>query len=253
VTDPLTALVPALEVDERVVGLILGGSRGKGLGVDQSDWDLYLVLADGVAAAEVLPTLDLSHPRLDVCSAMTVAELAAHAEVGTSEEWNRYNFAHLVPVVDKTHGELQRICDAKEFLPEAVTEPRAAALLDAYVNSYYRSLKNARDGDQPASRLDAAESVARLIGFAFCAEQRVAPYNKFLAWELGTHPLRGAWFPPRDAVSGLLEILSTGGVRAQAAQFVRVEAQAREFGHAAVLEAWGEWSLQAMRSGDARG
>jgi hypothetical protein len=184
---------------------------------------------------------------------MTVAELAAHAAVGTSQEWNRYNFAHLIPVVDKTGGELQRICDEKEFLPEAVTKPCAVALLDAYVNSYYRSLKNARDGNEPASRLDAAEAVSRLVSFAFCVEQRVAPYNKFLAWELSRHPLRGRWFTPGDAVSGLLEIVSTGDLRAQAAQFVRVEAQARNLGHATVLDAWGEWSLQAVRAGDARG
>jgi hypothetical protein len=184
---------------------------------------------------------------------MTVSELAAHAAVGSAEEWNRYNFAHLVPVVDKTHGELQRICDGKEFLPEALAESRAAALLDAYVNSYYRSLKNDRDGNQHAARLDAGESVARLIAFAFCAERRVAPYNKFLAWELAKHPLGGRWFHPGDAVSGLLEILSTGDVGAQAAQFVRVEAQARDLGHADLLDAWGGWSLHAMRAGDARG
>ena len=38
-------------------------------------------------------------------------------------------------------------------------------------------------------RLDAAESVAWLLDVVFALAGRVRPYNKYLAWELRTHPL----------------------------------------------------------------
>jgi len=68
---------------------------------------------------------------------------------------------------------------------------RARARLDAYVNSYYRTLENARDGNRSAAGLDAAESFSNLLEFVFAAERRVRPYNKYLEWELGTHPRPG--------------------------------------------------------------
>lgn len=245
----MAALLPALEADDRVLGLIVGGSRGKSFGTEASDWDFYLVLRDGVSPEDVLAGLDLAHPRLDLCGALTVDELVAYAPVDSPEEWKRYNFVHLTPAFDRTGGLLQELCDAKELLPPEVARARSAALLDGYVNSYYRSVKNARDANLLASGLDAAESVTHLVALAFTAEQRVPPYNKFLAWELAVHPLRGQWWPGPEPAQGLLEVVRSADLGLQASFFRRVEEQARDLGYGDVLDAWGAASLRGMRAG----
>lgn len=252
-TDPLPRLKASLERDTRVLGLIVGGSRGKGLGTDASDWDVYVVVADDVDPAGVRLDIDAGHPRLDLCAVLTLKAFAEHAVVGAPDEWNRYNFAHLAPSFDRTGGSLQRLCDDKEFLPPGVAAARASGLLDAYVNSYYRSLKNQRDGNADAARLDAVESVPLLLSFVFTAERRARPYNKFLAWELKVHPLRFNWWPTAEAVNGLVRLASVADAAAQAAHFRHAEAQARTLGFGGVLDSWGPLSLDAMRNGSAGG
>lgn len=63
--------------------------------------------------------------------------------------------------------------------------------LDGWVNFAYRALKSGRDGRALEARLDAAESVPWLLDVVFATKARVRPYNKYLAWELRTHPLDG--------------------------------------------------------------
>lgn len=248
-SDPLVALVPVLAVDDRVVGLVVGGSRGKGLATSASDWDVYLVIANGVNAEDVLAELDLSHPQLDLCAVLTVDEFEAHAQPGSADAWNSYNFAHLRPTLDKTGGTLQKLCDAKEYIPAEVSRDAGAALLDGYINSCFRSLKNYHDGNLTASGLDAAESVPQLVAFAFAAERRVAPYNKFLSWELAAHPLANAWWTTIEPVDGLLRIVRSGSLESQARQFNRLEPIARRLGFASTLDAWGEGQLNELRRG----
>lgn len=252
-TDPLQTLLTAVGSDERVIGVVVGGSRGKGLATVASDWDVYLLLADGVARETLLRELDLSHPGLDLCAAFTIDKFAEYALPETAEEWNAYNFAHLTPTLDRTGGSLQGLCDAKEFIPEELARERGTAVLDEYINSYYRSMKNHRDGNIPAACLDAAESVPRLVAFAFTAELRVPPYNKFLAWELATHPLAMAWWPSANPVDGLLGIVRSASLQSQAAQFRLVERYGRTLGYGDIIDAWGTWSLTALRSGSLQG
>ncbi|WP_405594487.1 hypothetical protein [Streptomyces sp. NBC_01092] len=59
----------------------------------------------------------------------------------------------------------------------------AADWLDAYVNSLYRSVKNARDGRLLAARLDTADSIRALLEFLFALNRRPRPYDKYLQWE----------------------------------------------------------------------
>ena len=73
--------------------------------------------------------------------------------------------------------------------------------LDGWVNFAYRALKNDRDGRPLEARLDAAESVPWLLDVVFAIAGRVRPYNKYLPWELRTHPLDG-W--PADDLLALV-------------------------------------------------
>ncbi len=237
--------------DARVVGLVVGGSRGKGLGTANSDWDVYVVVQSGDDVARVrVALLAGASQGIDLCGVFTLAQFEGHAAVGDSDEWNRYNFAHLVPALDRTPGGLlQGLCDGKEWLPEPVASHRAWAALDAYLNSYYRALMNRRDGNQVAASLDAAEAVPSLLQFVFTAERRVRPYNKFLAWELTTHPLERQWWPTLDVMSLLLDVVRSGSLTSLAAVFRHVEREARELGLGDIVDAWGGSATSAMRRG----
>lgn len=234
----------------------MGGSRGKGLGTEDSDWDVYVVVQREHDVPRVRDDLsdDVVPGVIDVCAVFTLDQFAKHAAVGAGDEWNRYNFAHLVPSLDRTPEQvLQRLCDEKEWLPEEVAVARAGGALDAFLNSYYRALKNSRDGNALAASLDAAEAVPRLLDFVFAAERRVRPYNKFLAWELRVHPLERDWWPTADVPSLLVDVVTTGSLTLLAAVFNAVDQQARALGMGQVIDDWGVRAVDAMRRGRARG
>lgn len=241
---------------DAVVGVVVGGGRGKGVFTDQSDWDVYLVVRDGEDPGSLRSTLARDGPadRVELCGVFTVEQFEAHAAIGGAEEWNRYNFAHLVPELDRTPGRvLQHLCDAKEWLPEHVAAQRAPVALDAFLNAYYRALKNERDGYEIAAALDAAEAVTGLLNFVFTVERRVRPYNKFLAWELARHPLARAWWPGPDAPSLLLHVLRRGTPAHLAPIFRTLERQVRALGLGQVVDDWGTEAVSALRGGVARG
>jgi hypothetical protein len=118
----------------------------------------------------------------------------------------------------------------------AVDPASAAGPLDAYVNSYYRSAKNARLGLELASLLDGQESIPWFLEFLFAVHGRVRPYNKWLAWELQHHPL-----PParnRLLLGRLERIARTGELAEQQALFREAERLARAHGLGATIDAW---------------
>ena len=66
--------------------------------------------------------------------------------------------------------------------------------LGGYINSTYRSLRNRMVGIELGAELDSAESLPNLLTAIFAFESRVRPFNKYLEWELRTHPLgEPAW------------------------------------------------------------
>jgi hypothetical protein len=109
----------------------------------------------------------------------------------------------------------------------------AAEPLDGYVNSYYRSAKNARAGLGLATLLDAQESIPHYLQFLFAVHGRVRPYNKWLEWELQEHPL-----PVAVDLARLEKIARTGDLTEQQALFRDTEALAREHGHGATIDGW---------------
>lgn len=244
-SDAFNSVVSAAERDDRIVGVVLGGSRGKGLGSSRSDYDVYLVVADGTDPTAIEPYVDYTDG-IDLVGVWTASAFADYA-IGDGNDWNRYNFAHLRPAIDKL-GSLQGLCDAKEWLPATEARATAARLLDAYLNYRFRAAKNHADGNLEAAALDAAESTLVMLDFIFTAERRARPYNKFLSWELATHALANDWgismlpsTPP--------QLVRTADAALQAGCFRSVEDVARQLGYEAILDAWRPSELAQMRSG----
>ncbi|MFG3127923.1 hypothetical protein ACGFZU_09500 [Streptomyces tendae] len=233
------AFVARAIADPAVVGLVLKGSHAhEGMTTRYSDHDLYVVLAEGAATG--LAALDgFRSARLDLV-------VVTAAEFDRLGDWERYAIARARVLLDRLGGRISRTVAAKGRLGVAEASRVAAARLDAYANAHYRSLKNARDRNPLAARLDAADSLGFLLELLFALDRRPRPYNKYLEWELDRFPLPG--WDTRRLLTALGRITGTGDVDVdvQRELFGRVEAVARAAGHAATLDAWGD-DLGLMR------
>ncbi|MEU8845562.1 hypothetical protein AB0C70_04825 [Streptomyces sp. NPDC048564] len=239
------AFVALAMADPAVVGLVLKGSRAHdGMATEHSDHDLYVVLADG-AATDLRRFTGHRTSRLDLVI-VSLAEFRAAGMPGHE----RYALARARIVLDRPaggitdFGGIAEILAAKARLSADEAFRTAGSWLDAYANSLYRSVKNDRDGEPLAARLDATDGVGHLLELLFALDRRPRPYNKYLRWELARHPLPG-W--DGDALLGAVDRISaTGDVAVQRGLFAHVEASARREGHGAVLDAWGA-DLRLMR------
>ncbi|WP_435220339.1 hypothetical protein [Streptomyces sp. Tue6028] len=238
---PLTydALVERATADSSVVGLVLKGSRAHdGMITRHSDHDLYVVVADD-ATTDLARFAGHRTAELDLV-VVSLTEFRAAGMPG----FERYALARARIVLDRLDGGIARILADKARLGADEAFQDARGRLDAYANSLYRSVKNHRDGQALAARLDAADSVRFLLELLFALDRRPRPYNKYLEWELARHPLPG-W--DTDVLLRALDRISaTGDVSEQRLLFAHVEATARKAGHGEVLDAWGE-DLALMR------
>lgn len=226
-------LVEDARCDPNIVGLVLGGSRGKGAYIrEYTDYHAYVILTDGASTDEYLRRFPSRHGDSVEYLFHSLDGFRKHALPGTESRWNAYTFAHVEPVVDKLDGEIGRIVRAK-----GVASPGADAdSLDGYINAYYRSARNLGDGRVLESHLDAAESVSWFLEFLFAAHGRVRPYNKWLIWELQNHPLEPPWAP--DVPRRLEQLVTTGDLPEQRLLFADAEAFARHRGLDEVIDAW---------------
>ena len=199
-----------------------------------SDYDVGVVVRDDALAA-----FDARWPyrrgeAIEVMSS-TLDGLRAHAELGTPSEWARYQYAHAKLLLDKT-GEVAGVLEEKSRLPADQARTVAAATIDAFVNSGYRSLRNRSRGLERAARLDASESIPHLLTAVFALEGRIRPWNKYLEWELSNHPLD----EPEWAVDSFLDRIDglPSSAAAQHAMFVDLERVARRRGFGEVIDGW---------------
>ena len=142
-------------------------------------------------------------------------------------DWLRPAVLWVEPLLDTDGVVAAQLREITTVDPATAGEP-----LDGYVNQLYRSLKNARVGEELGSLLDAQESIPWFLQFVFTVHGRVRPYNKWLAWELREHPL------PVDVDLELLRRVGRGDVDAQHALFRQAEAIARDAGLGAVIDGW---------------
>ncbi|UUU22930.1 hypothetical protein [Streptomyces sp. DSM 40750] len=233
------AFVELAAADPAVVGLVLKGSRAhEGMTTEHSDHDLYVVLADG-ATSDLTRFAGRRTPELDLV-VLSLDEFRAAGMPG----FERYALARARVVLDRLDGVIAQILADKARLDADEAFREAGGWLDAYANSLYRSVKNDRDGQALAARLDAADSVGALLEFLFALDRRPRPYNKYLEWELTRFPLPG--WDTGTLLDAVAHISGTGDVSTQRRLFAQAEAVARRAGHGAVLDAWGE-DLELMR------
>jgi predicted nucleotidyltransferase len=201
-----------------LLGLVLSGSAARGLATERSDLDVVVVLTDEAASGR---STDKS-PEVDEI-VDSWSELTTVPPFGTEHWWSRWSYAWAPVLLDRTGGELAAAVRRQATVPPE--EADAVLLehdrLDGWVNFAYRALKSDRDGRPLEARLDAAESVPWLLDVVFTMAGRVRPYNKYLTWELRTHPLEG-W--PADDLLALVQRTLDGDASAVRETFARVRA-----------------------------
>lgn len=226
--------------------MVLGGSRGKDPDyvTPLSDYDVYVIVADEETRDEYAARFPTRHGDPVEVVVATLDSYRAHALPGSGSEWNAYTFAHVTPTLDRLDGEIGLLTIQKAQRDPDMTAPD---LLDGYINSYYRAWKNHRDGLLNEARLDAAESVPWFLDFLFAAYGRIRPYNKWLPWELRTHPLPDPWSEGR-LLATVEAILDSADLNAQKRLFADIEVLARSRGWGGVIDTW-EPDVHRLRGG----
>jgi hypothetical protein len=230
--------------DPNILGFFLGGSRGKGIITEYSDYDFVMLVKDDVLADYEERYRNPTDPKIEGW-VVTLEKFRNYAAWGSSTAWDRYNYAHVKPLVDKT-GDLPELLREKAAVPDAVRKEFVGGHLDGYINQVFRSLKCFRDGRAIGARLEAADSVRPLLDVVFGLHGRMRPYYKYLEWELKTFPLEKLTLSPDELTELLLKILGTGSIPAQQTVLTYVEAMARADGYGSVLDDWG-WRLDWLK------
>lgn len=238
-------LVELARKDAGMLGLILTGSRGKGVITEDSDYDCLLIVKDSVGNKYKKKYGAILYENMDFCI-RTFSEFKKYASWNSPEAWDRYNFAYITPVVDKT-GRLQKTIDEKAKIPRNELEKFIADALDGYINQVYRSVKCFRANNIIGFRLEATESIPLLLHALFALEGRHRPYNKYMEWELLHYPLKNLPWKPKKFVKMILEIATTSNLKTQQNILREIEKLFRAKGFGKVFDAWegkDKWTMQ---------
>jgi hypothetical protein len=218
-------LLTRAKADPDVLGIMLTGSRARaGMATERSDTDVIIVVA-GYGGAWAATTRT---PELDTIPT-SLADLA-----DVSDRWQRYAYRGAQVLLDRLDGRVGELVTAQATLTAAEADAWVREYLDGYLNFVYRAAKNVRDGRPDLARLEEIEAAPWLLWALFALHGRVRPYNKYLRWELSTHPLPDPWTADR-----LMPALT----ESPSALLGEVERTARERGFGDVLDAWDDLDL----------
>ncbi|MGH2418691.1 MAG: hypothetical protein ACRDFY_10195 [Candidatus Limnocylindria bacterium] len=194
VEDPFLAeLIAEVREDAETIGLLLHGSRSGGQHRADSDYDLIRIVTSAAydARRERGALLEKSAPtdehRADVLY-QTSSRIAAYV---TDPGWYTPTYLSARVLFDRT-GEIGALMSHIATEAGRIARQRVDASYDDYLNSFVRSLKAARRGDELGRRLHAAESATALLRTLFGLQSAWPPYHDALA----------AHLPPLDDALG---------------------------------------------------
>lgn len=223
--NPCDDLLDKASADSSVMGLVLSGSRARdGMATAHSDADVFVIVAEYGGDW----SMTTHTPELDTIPT-SLADLA-----DVSDRWQRYAYRGARVLLDRLDGRITDLVHAQATLTEAEVDTWVREELDGYLNFIYRAAKNRRDGRHDLARLEEIEAMPWFLWTLFALYGRVRPYNKYLRWELDTHPLPEPW-----TADYLIDTLTEQPSRL----FPDLEIVARATGFGDVLDAWDELHL----------
>lgn len=239
--DPTTVLfkqiLEAAQKDPNILAFWLEGSRGKGLITPYSDYDCSMIVKNEVFDEYRREYEVVGSPEIEL-TVFTFDDFRQHATWGSARAWERYNFAHLRALVDKT-GEAQKLIEEKGTIPLAEIPKVINQALDHYINQVYRSIKCARDGQSLSMRFEAAEGINPLLDAVFALNGRLRPYFKYIEWKFENYPPLKLGLAQKDFLNDLLEILTSGDIKIQQQLLCKIEMLFCAEGYRAIFDGWG--------------
>jgi hypothetical protein len=218
----LDEVVAEVEADTGSIGLILHGSRAAGVHGEDSDYDLVRVVTDESYATRrdggQLREKRRGAPGADVVYA-SAERLRLRAE---STDGYTPMFVTAQVVAD-TDGEVASLVDAIVANAGRRQWESVAELYDDYLNTFVRSIKAWRRGDELGGRMQAAHSCLALVRLLFAAERRLAPYHDQLREPLAELERTQGW-EEGFLAEALIRVLATGDPSFQQELELRVEA-----------------------------
>lgn len=181
--DPvLASYVAAVRDDPDTFGVLLHGSRASGRHRDDSDYDLIRVVSQEAYDARRKDAALLKRITLDDGSKGDVLYQTPLGIEGyvTTLDWYTATYLGARVAFDRD-GDIGTMLARMRSEANRVARENVPAAYDAYLNSFVRSMKSARQGDDLGRRLHAAESALALIRTLFGLESTWPPYHDELA------------------------------------------------------------------------
>jgi hypothetical protein len=230
----LDEIVQEVDADPDSIGLILHGSRAAGMDGPDSDFDLIRVVTGESYTArrdrEELRERRPGPPKADISYASPERlRLQADATDGYTPM-----FVNARVVADRD-GEVTALVEAIAANAGARAWDQLDDVYDDYLNSFFRSLKAWRRGDELGGRMQAAHSCLCLVRLLFAAEHQLPPYYDQLRGSFETLEQAQGWeegFLPET----LTRVLATGNPTLQQELELRVEAL---FDSRGIAHQWG--------------
>lgn len=230
----LDELAREVESDPDSIGLILHGSRAAGVHGPDSDYDLVWVVTDEEYAArrerDALREKRPGPPKADVVYA-SPEQLRRHAD---ASDGYTPMFVTAQVVADRD-GRVATLLDAIVAGAGSRSRENLEELYDDYLNTFVRSIKAWRRGDELGGRMQAAHSCLALVRLLFAAEGRLAPYHDQLRAPLRDLERAQGW-EEGFLADALIRVLATGDPSHQQELELRVEAL---FDSRGIAHLWG--------------
>ncbi len=222
--DPFLAdLIAEISVDSETLGLLLHGSRAVGQHRADSDYDLIrIVTAEAYEArrergALVEKAAHDGQPTADILY-QTPSRIEGYV---MDPGWYTPTYVSAQILFDRT-GEISVLMARLAAEAGRISRERLPAAYDDYLNSFVRSIKAARRGDELGRRLHAAHSATALVRTLFGLQSAWPPYHDSLAGHL-PHLEEAQGWQPGYLQDALLRLVRDGDPALQQQLEERVE------------------------------
>lgn len=178
----LSAYIAAVKDDADTLGVLLHGSRASDRAREDSDYDLILIVTQ--EAYDRASRTGQLHERAslnDGSIADVLYQTPSRIETYVSTPgWYTATYLAARVAFDRT-GEIGTMLARMRSEADRMAHENIATAYDDYLNSFVRSMKSARNGDELGQRLHSAESAFALIRTLFGLESAWPPYHDNLA------------------------------------------------------------------------
>jgi hypothetical protein len=238
-TDQFEQILRDARANTYVLGLFLGGSRGKGFDTMLSDYDICVVVADGTPEQVCERYLGLNSEEIDLWI-YTFSQFRDEAGSWDGEFWDRYSYTRVTALIDKCDGVIQQLIDEKGTIPQERRGAFVRGRLDGYINSTYRSLKCLCKHNALGARLEAHDAIGFLLDVLFAFEGRHRPFHGYLERELEHCPLQHTPLNGTKLLARISAVSEHADLEAQQELLAMVDALVRPEGFGDVFDDWGD-------------